>query len=68
MLENLSKQQTLDVDPKTIRKISFTGNLDWDENTKMFFITEEVKKKHFRFFTGNYESIINLFCFNIILI
>ena len=46
MLENLSKQQTLDVDPKTIRKISFTGNLDWDENTKMFFITEEVKKKN----------------------
>ena len=47
MLENLSKQQTLDVDPKTIQKISFTGNLDWDENTKMFFITEEVKKKTF---------------------
>ena len=57
MLENLSKQQTLDVDPKTIRKISFTGNLDWDESTKMFFITEEVKKNILDFSLGTMKAL-----------
>ena len=45
---DLSKQQALDVDPKAIQKINFTGNLyrgeDLNDNTTMFFITEEAKE------------------------
>ena len=33
---DLSKQQTLDVAPKAIQQISFTGNLDWNLNTTIF--------------------------------
>ena len=40
----LSKQQTLDADPKAIQKINFTENLNRTENTKNFFITEEVNE------------------------
>ena len=44
---DLSKQQTLDADPKAIQSINFTGNLnrveDEDDNTTMFFIIEEAK-------------------------
>ena len=40
----LSKQQTLDVDPKSIQQINFTKNLDRKEGTTMFFIIEEVKE------------------------
>ena len=38
---DLSKQQVLD--PKPIQQINFTGNLDRNENTIMFFIIEEAK-------------------------
>ena len=41
---DLSKEQNLDGDPKVIKQIKFNGNLDWDGNTQMFFITEEAKK------------------------
>ena len=63
----LSKQLTLDTDPKAIQQISFTGNLarDGNENTTMFFIIEEAKETAFRFFTRNCKSFVNLFCFNI---
>ena len=40
---DLTKQQTLDADPKAIQQINFTGNLCQDGNTVMFFITEELK-------------------------
>ena len=40
---NLSKQKALDIDPKIIKQINFTGNLDWTWNTKIFIIIEEVK-------------------------
>ena len=40
----LSKQQTFDPDLKVIKQVNFTGNLDRDGNTKMFFIIEEVKE------------------------
>ena len=32
-----SKQQALNADPNATQKISFTGNLEQDENTKLFF-------------------------------
>ena len=43
---DLSKQQALDADPKAIQQVNFTGNLagEGNENTTMFFITEEVKE------------------------
>ena len=42
---DLSKQQTLDVDPKAIQQINFTGYLDGNDSRLIFFIIEEVKKK-----------------------
>ena len=34
---NLSKQQSLDVGPKAIEQINFTGSLDGNNNRLMFF-------------------------------
>ena len=62
----LSKQQALDADPKAIQQISFTANLDWEENTTMFFIIEEAKETILDFSQGIVTSIVILFCFNII--
>ena len=39
----LSRQQALDSDPKAIQQNNFTGILERDGNTTMFFITEEAK-------------------------
>ena len=41
---DLSKQQALDADPRAIRQINFTANLDRAGNTTMFFIIEKQKK------------------------
>ena len=41
---DLSKQQTLDANPKAMQQISFNANLDREEKTAMYFITEEAKK------------------------
>ena len=41
---DLKKQQALDADPKAIRQINFTGNLDRGGQTAMFFIIEETKE------------------------
>ena len=44
---DLSKQQALDANPKAIRQINFTGNLNRGENVynnTSFFIIEEAKK------------------------
>ena len=41
---NLSKQQVLDVSPRPIQQINFTGNLDWGWRAIMFFILEEAKE------------------------
>ena len=37
-------QQTLDADPKIIKQISFTANLDRAENARTFFILEKEKE------------------------
>ena len=39
---DLSKQQELDSDPKTIQQINFTGNLE--SQSTIFFIIEEAKE------------------------
>ena len=41
---DLSKQQTVAADVKSIQQINFTANLDRDGNTTMFFNIEEVKE------------------------
>ena len=41
---DLRKQQALDVDPKPIQQINFTGSLDRSGNTTKLFITEESKE------------------------
>ena len=46
---DLSKQQALDTDPKTIQQINFTSNLERDENTRFDFIFEEAKETVFEF-------------------
>ena len=37
---DLSKQQVLDADPKTIQQINFIANLDRATNTRFYFIIE----------------------------
>ena len=41
---DLSKQQTLNADPRAIQQINFTANLDRANNTRIFFILEEAKE------------------------
>ena len=41
---NISKQQAFDADPKVMQQISFTANLDWAEQTAIYFIIEEAKE------------------------
>ena len=50
---DLSKQQALDGDPKSIQQINFTANLDGDRNMTMFFIIEEEKERILDFSHGN---------------
>ena len=46
----LSKQQALDVDPKAIQKINFTGNLE--EQSTIFLIIKEAKQTVLDFSQG----------------
>ena len=41
---DLSKQQALDADPRTIQQINFTANLDGGGNTRIYFILKEAKE------------------------
>ena len=41
---DLSKQQTLDADPRAIQQINFTANLNRASNTRIYFILEEAKE------------------------
>ena len=50
---DLSKQQTLDADPKAIQEINFTANLDRAERTRFCFIPEKAKETVFEFSQGN---------------
>ena len=44
---DLSKQQTVEADPKAIQQINFTVNLDKAGNTRFYFILEETKETAF---------------------
>ena len=52
-----SKQQAFDADPKAIQQISFTANLQRDENTTLFFIIEETKKTILDFSQGTLKVL-----------
>ena len=41
---DLSKQENLEADQKTMQQVNFTSNLNRDGNIKMFFIIEETGK------------------------
>ena len=41
---DLSKQQVLDADPKSIEQINFSGNLGAANNRVMFLVIEEAKE------------------------
>ena len=45
----LSKPQALDADPKAMKQINFTGNLDCTKGAWMVFILEEVKEANLDF-------------------
>ena len=63
---DLSKQQTLDADPKAIQQINFTRNRDRAESSTMFFIIEKVKEIVLDFSEGTVEVLWFYFRFNII--
>ena len=63
--KNLCKQQALDADPKAIQQINLTGNLNRkdnqdrniNDNTTMFFITEEAKETILDFLQGTVKVL-----------
>ena len=54
---DLSKQQALDTDPKTIQQINFTENLDRTGNTRFYFNLEESKETVFEFLQGTVKVL-----------
>ena len=54
---DLSKQQALDTDPRTIQQINFTANLDTASNTRIYFILEESKETILDFSQGTVKVL-----------
>ena len=54
---DLSRQNELDADPRSIQQINFTANLDRAVNTTIFFITEEAKETVFEFSQGTVKVL-----------
>ena len=54
---DLSKQQALDADPKSIQQINFTANLVTEGNTTFYFILEEAKETVFEFSQGTVKVL-----------
>ena len=54
---DLSKQRSLDADPKAIQQINFTWNLDREGNTRIYFILEEAKETIFEFSQGTVKVL-----------
>ena len=49
---DVSKQQALDADPRTIQQINFTVNLERAGDATTFFITEQAKETVLDFSQG----------------
>ena len=58
--KHLNKQETLDVDPKAIQQINFTGNINIRVGATIFFFIEEAKEIILDFFIRKCESIFAL--------
>ena len=54
---DLSKQQALGADPKSVQEINFTGNLERDNGAIMVFIIEEAKKTVLVFSQGTVKVL-----------
>ena len=54
---DLSKQQTLDADPRAIQQINFTANVDRAGNTRFYFILEEAKETILDFSQGTVKVL-----------
>ena len=54
---DLSKQQALDTDPRTIQQINFTANLDRASNTRIYFILKESKETILDFSQGTVKVL-----------
>ena len=54
---DLSKQQTLDTDPKPNQQINFTANLDRAGNTRIYFTLEEAKQTKLDFSQGTIQVL-----------
>ena len=54
---DLSKQQALDADPRTIQQINFIANLDKAGNPRIYFILEEAKETILNFSQGTVEVL-----------
>ena len=54
---DLSKQQVLDADPKTIQQINFTASLNRAGNTRFYLILEEAKETVFEFSQGTVKVL-----------
>ena len=54
---DLSKQQVLNYDPRTIKKINFITNLNRADNTTIYFILEEAKETSFDFSQGTLKVL-----------
>ena len=55
---DLSKQQTLDADPKAIQQINFTGNLERDNGAIMVFIIEKANETVLDFSQGTVKVLL----------
>ena len=54
---DLSEQQALDADSRTIQQINFTANLDRAGNTRIYFVLEEVKETILDFLQGTVKVL-----------
>ena len=54
---DLSKEQTLDADPKAIEQINFTVNLDKEGNTRLYFILDEAEETISEFLQGTVKVL-----------
>ena len=57
---DLSKQQALDADPRAIRQINFTANLDRAGKYKSLLYSRRSKRNYSGLFTRNSKSIVNI--------
>ena len=54
---NVSKQQVLDADPRAIKQINFTADLDEAGNTTIFLIIEKAKETVLDFSQGTVKVL-----------